>query len=321
VLVRSDSRGIDYCYGPRDTPFHAASVGKLATTMLAMHLVDEGAISLGTTAQSVLGGLDGILLGDATLRQLLDHTSGAADYFEGKVTSGPTFLRFVIDEPDRLWQPRDLLDFSRARQVPVGRPGERFHYSDTGYIIVGLMLEEVTGRSFHELLHERIFGPLGMDDTWMMWRSNPTSGGDTAATAPLWLDRIEASGFRSVSCDWAGGGIISTLDDLAKLGAAIRGGFVSAAALAEMSRARHRFRPGIHYGTGMMQLRFEGFFFLLRGLPRLLGHSGVLGTHLFFDPVSDVHIVMNFHSTREVVRSFRTLIRIVQMLRRELRRR
>ncbi|MCY7324956.1 MAG: beta-lactamase family protein [Microbacteriaceae bacterium] len=318
VLVRSRTNGIDYSYGARSTPFHAASIGKVATTVLIMQLVDEGAVTLDTSVQSVLGPLDGVLAAEATVRQLLDHTSGAADYFEGPVTSGPPFLGLVVSDPDRFWEPQDLLEFSRTRQVPVGMPGERFQYSDTGYILAGLVIEAVSGAPFHDVLRDRIFRPLAMNDSWMMWRSDPaaSAGRSHGPIAPLWLGRVEASAFRSVSCDWAGGGIVSTVDDLAKLSEGLQSTLVSAGMLAEMRRTRHRFRRGIHYGTGLMELRFGEFSFLLRGFPRPTGHIGVLGTHMFHDAVNDAHIVMNFHSTREMVRSFRTLIRIEQLLRR-----
>jgi len=316
VLVRSPANGIDYSYGAQSTPFHAASIGKVATTVVMMQLVDEGAITLDTSVQSVLGPLDGLLMAEATVHQLLDHTSGAADYFEGAVTSGPPFLELVVGDPDRFWDPHDLLEFSRTRQVPVGMPGEQFHYSDTGYVLAGRVIEAITGAPFHEVLHERIFRPLAMNASRMMWRSEPTAsaGGGSETIAPLWLGRVEASSFRSVSSDWAGGGIVTTLDDLTKLSEGLQSTLASDSALTEMRRIRHRFRRGIHYGTGLMELRFGEFSFLIRGLARPTGHIGVLGTHMFYDAVNDAHIVMNFHSTAEMVRSFRTLIRIEQLL-------
>ncbi len=233
---------------------------------------------------------------------------------------GKPFVSVVVSEPDRMWEPLELLEFSRAFQRPVG-PG--FTYSDTGYILLGLMLEHVTGRQFHELLHEKIFGPVGMTRSWMPWRSAPSTGG--WAIAPFTLGKVEASHFRSVSCDWAGGGIASTLGDLTLFsralfgagmvdGTFVGGQLLSGESLARLAAVRNRFRAGIRYGTGMMQLRFEEFFFLLRGMPRPVGHIGILGTHLFYDAVHDAHIVMNFGGTTEMVPSFRTLIQIEQEL-------
>ncbi|MEQ1736433.1 MAG: serine hydrolase domain-containing protein [Rhodoglobus sp.] len=299
VLVHSQSRGIDYSYGDRAQPFHAASIGKVVTAALVMDLVP-----LDTTVQSILGPQPGLLLGDATVGQLLEHTSGAADYFDDPVTSGPKFQKLIASERDRLWTPADLLEFSRSRQKPVGMPGEKFHYSDTGYVLAGRIAEELTGQPFHELVRSRIFEPLGMANSWYPHRESGP------AIAPLWLGRDELSTAVSVSCDWAGGGIATTLDDLVRLSAGIQ----SLEARAEMARMRNRFRPGMRYGAGLMELRFEEFFPLLRGMPRPTGHIGVLATHMFYDADNDTHFAMNFHSTREMVRSFKTLIFIEQLL-------
>lgn len=316
VLI--DAPGLEFSYGEVDLPFHIASIGKMATTVLVMQLVEAGAFTLNTPAVDLLppGTLAGLISPDrihtTTVGHLLAHEGGVADYFEGPVTSGPTLLSLVLAEPDRFWTPDDLLDFSRRFQVPV-EPG--FSYSDTGYVVLGLTLEHVTSRAFHDLLHERIFSPLAMDDTYLLYRSQPRAG--ARPIAPFTLGSVEASTFRSVSCDWAGGGIVSTLRDLSAFSRGLHGGgLVNAESLATMTTVRHRFRRGIHYGTGMMQLRFEEFFFLLRGLPRLAGHIGVLGTHLFYDSTHDAHIVMNFGGTTEMVRSFRTLIEIEAELRR-----
>jgi D-alanyl-D-alanine carboxypeptidase len=86
-----------------------------------------------------------------------------------------------------------------------------------------------------------------------------------------------------------------------------------------MSTIKHRFRPGIHYGAGLMELRFEGFMPLLRGLPRPTGHIGILGTHLFYDADHDAHIALNFGSTGEMVRSVRAMIKVEQLLKSGLR--
>lgn len=312
--------GRQFSYGDRQRPFHVASIGKVATTVLAMQLIDDLDARVATlVAPELLAGLfvvDGVDHATAvTVRQLLDHTSGIADYFDGPTTSGPPLRELLVTQPDRFWTPSDLLDFSRHGQRATAAPGKRFAYSDTGYVLLGVLLETVSGRAFHELLHERIFDALGMSDSYLMLRSQPTT---ERAIAPAWLDGVDVSGYRSLSADWAGGGIVSTLDDLARFSVALHGGeLVTENQLAEMKRVRHRFRPGIHYGTGFMSLRFAEFFFLLRKLPQPTGHIGVLATHMFYDETNDAHIIMNFGSTAEMVRSFRTLIQIESLLRRQ----
>lgn len=291
-----------------DRAFHAASIGKIATAALAMQFVDDHELALDTTAQSVLGPLPGLLRGEATLLQLIDHTSGAADYYDGPVVTGHRFQRLIVADPDRDWTPDALLAFSRERQHPIGHPGERFSYSDTGYALLGLVLEQVSGRPLPVLFADRIFGPLGMTCSWMPWRSQ----GVHPAIAPVRLGRTDVSAFRSITAGWAGGGIAATPDDLLRLLRGLRSGLVSADSLAEMSRIRHRVRPGLHYGAGLMEVRFEGFSPLLGRMPRLLGHTGSLATHLYHDPVHDTDIAINFHGDREMVSSVRTLITIVR---------
>ena len=87
----------------------------------------------------------------------------------------------------------------------------------------------------------------------------------------------------------------------------------NAALRARIIALAHRHR---RYGAGMMQVRFEGFSPFLRSLPRPIGHIGILATHVFHDPVHDAEIVLNFGSTREMVRSFGTLIEIERALQR-----
>ena len=349
VAVSAPALGIDHRFGERAGRFHVASIGKHFTATLVMQAVEAGAFTPETPVSALLprDELEGLfeteghadVAAGATVHDLLTHTAGVADYFEGPVTSGRPMQELVLAEPDRFWTPVDLLDFSRRHQRPVGRPGERFAYSDTGYILLGRVLEEITRRAFHELLHERILTPLGMRDTALLFYSVPTNdlaaaaptsaptAADTTVStaaalriAPFRLGRHEVSTLRSVSCDWAGGGIVSTPDDLLTFSAALhRGELITPASLAFLAEPRNRFRSGIRYGAGTMEVRFEGFMPLLRGMPRPVGHIGNLATHLFHDPVHDADIVLNFASTREMVRSFRTLITIEQELQRAQR--
>ncbi|RXZ46888.1 serine hydrolase domain-containing protein, partial [Agromyces binzhouensis] len=220
VAVRAPALGIDYRFGDADARFHVASVGKLATATLVAQLVERGALAFDTPVAELLprDEVAGLFVtnpatdagGGATVEHLLTHTAGVADYFDGPVTAGPRLRELVLAEPDRTWTPADLIAFSRERQRPVGRPGERFRYSDTGFVLLGRIVEESTGRRFHEVLHERIFRPLGMGDSALLFHSVPdrdrapiTSDGTTAAgaasaaatrprIAPLRLGRVEA---------------------------------------------------------------------------------------------------------------------------------
>lgn len=333
VRVAASRLGIDYSSGQRERPFHTASIGKVMTATLMAQLAAEGRLEWDAPITALLpdSELRGLFVIDGTdrshevtVRQLLSHTSGVADYFDGPPR---TFIDSITNEPDRLWSPADLLEFSRAQQKPVGAPGERFSYSDTGFVLLGRIAEECTGTPFGSLLHERLFTPSGMDHTCLLWHTVPGGAVSTSPDpaedldlSPLWLSGTELSRARSLSCDWAGGGLATTVDDLVRFQRALHAGvFLPPDRLAEMALPRAKFRRGIRYGEGLMTLRFTEFAPLLRGLGEPVGHIGVLGTHMFFSPALDAHVVVNFHSTAEMVRSFRCHIVIAQLLARRAR--
>ena len=311
VLVFSEKLGFEYRYtaSSKSLSYHIASVGKVFTATQTAMLIEQGHLSLDTKIAEILSSeiLEDLFLHNGTdyvdqvtVRQLMEHTSGIADYFEGPVLSGPDFVAKVVSEPDTHWTPQALLDFSRKNQKPVGTPGERFSYSDSGYILLGFLIEAVTGKTFTQCLQDSFFTPLGMDDSYLLFYSEPKNQ-PTPPISQLWLNKTDVSTFKSLSCDWAGGGIVSTVDDLLLFHQALRQGrLISPELLKTMETFPHTFRSGIHYGLGMMEIRFEELFFLLRGLPRPKGHIGITATHMFFDPVTESYINMNFGATEDM---------------------
>lgn len=331
ILLRAP--GVEFSSGDRDRAFHPASVGKMMTATLALQLAEQGALDLDAPLPRVLPrtewrGLflrDGVdLAGEVTTRHLMQHTSGVADYFEGRSRAPRPYLRQITRDLDHRWTPSELLDYTRQWQRPVGRPGERFVYSDTGYVLLARVIEETGGATLGTQLHERILTPTGMDRSCLMFHTAPGGGpsperpGAAFDIAPILIGGTDLSRAESLSCDYGGGGVVTTLDDLLRFDDAWRGGaLVGAASLAYMADIRNRFRPGIHYGAGLMQLRYGGFFPLFAGMPPMTGHLGVTGVHLFTG--DGVQLVMNFHDTREMRRSFVTHISLVRRARRKLR--
>jgi D-alanyl-D-alanine carboxypeptidase len=326
VLVHSDALGIHTLIradpeGP--DAYHIASVGKIFTAVLIGRQIDAGRIGFDSRVSPFFepGFLDGLFVrkgrdyqGEVTVGQLLAHTSGAADYFEDPAKGGRTVSELIVEEPDRIWTPLDLVDFTRREQEAVGMPGETFHYSDTGYIILGLLAEELSGMPFDELLAREILGPLGMERTWMPFRSHPAGGGGEKIRR-AWLHKTEVSTFPSITADWAGGGIVSTEEDLLRFQQALWSGrLLSGKTLSEMQEFDGVFRRGIHYGKGLMQYRFGEFFFLLKDYPPMIGHMGILGTQLFYDPENDIHLIVNFGSDDATGDSVRLIIRVMGIL-------
>lgn len=325
VQVFCEGANLDYGF-PADSanrPFHIASVGKLFTAALVYRLAERKALNLRDPLSNFFSPSElerlfvyrGVDYADrANAAHLLAHTSGIADYFEGRASGGKSFTDDLLAQPQKHWTPQMLIDYSRDHQAAVGYPGKTFSYSDTGYILLGQIVEKIAGKPFHQALADEIFNPLEMRDSYLMFYSRPlnTPG---PPIEKIWFNKVEVSGFESLSCDWAGGGIVSTPADLLKFSRALRGGgLLSGRTLEAMDDCKHKFRSGIYYGSGMMEIRFGAFFFLLRKLPRVKGHIGVLATHLFYDPAHAAHIVLNFGDTARMVDSFKALIEIENTL-------
>ncbi|MCC2592403.1 beta-lactamase family protein [Tessaracoccus sp. OS52] len=328
VLVRTPQW--EFRHGALAVPHHAASVGKVMTAALIVAMIDEGRFGFDTPVGHLLpanefDGLPaapGVAFGnDVTIDHLLSHTSGLPDYFDppGGVP-GSSSAGSLLKNPDRRWTPTDLLEQVRGRPAE-GFPGESFAYGDTGYVVLGRIAEEQTGTAFNRLLQDRIFEPLGMEHTSTPY-TDATSPEDLAEVdvAPFWLGGVEASRALAASVDWAGGGIVTTAEDLVRFQEALHGGrLVKPASLARMSAPRNRFRAGIHYGTGMVTLRFHEFLpplvrTAVRHLPQPVGGLGYFGTHMYFYPEQRVHVVLNFNSHERMGASFSTHFQFARLI-------
>lgn len=321
VLIASDKLDFQYTYAPDEfnRPFHIASIGKLFTAALVMILAEKQQLTIQDPIAThfskaeldklfVYQGTD--YAHHVTIEQLLAHTSGIGDYFDDPVRTGTPISKRLVTEPNKHWTPHELLDFTRTHQQAVGIPGQTFHYSDTGYILLGLLIEKVTGTPFHDTLHAEIFTPLGMDDSYLFFYSEPKN--PRTPFQKIWFDGTDVTDNPSLSVDWAGGGIISTPHDLLAFYKALQTDRLFSSDKRQlMATCTNKMRTGIHYGVGMMELRFGEFFFLLKGLPRVQGHLGVLATHLFYDPTTETYIILNFGSNNMMVQSFKALIEIV----------
>lgn len=297
-------------------PFHVASVGKLFTATLIGYLIDEGKIQLNDPINLYLN--DALLENlfvyqtidykeQVTVQQLLSHTSGVADYF---ALEDNGLMESLYQTPNRFFTPIELIQYTSEHQSAYFAPGEGYHYSDTGYILLGLIVESITGKPFHENLHKIIFDPLGMNDTYLMFYSEPKNG--KRAIAEAWVNGHEISHFQSVSIDWAGGGVISTLDDLSiYIRALYQGKIIHIDTLDDLNKFDYEFMRGIAYGNGFMQMQFEKFFPLLGFLPRMTGHMGVLGTQLFYDKSTDMIYVSSFGSSDATAASVQSMIQIL----------
>jgi D-alanyl-D-alanine carboxypeptidase len=298
--------------------FHSASVGKLATSSAILRLIQEGKLAFDSHIEPILDRkilnklfvFDGIdYRSEVTVSHLLGHTSGVNDYFDGITNDKKSILDKVINEPNHFFTPEEMIEFTANNQKPVGKPGDKFLYSDTGYILLALIIEKTTSKPFNQILREKVFKPLEMNDTGLMFY-DPIANQEKLAPVIVKKQDIRLS--RSLSVDFSGGGLCTTLEDLSKL---IRGfqnrDFITQETYLKISNFSHHFTSGMFYGLGLMELRFEKMFFLLKGLPKLQGHLGVLGVHAWINPFNRDIFVINISNMSQMVSSFNLLISLV----------
>jgi D-alanyl-D-alanine carboxypeptidase len=243
--------------------FRVGSITKTFVAVVVLQLVAEHRLALEDTVERWVPGLvpDG---GRITVRQLLAHSSGLADYADD-----PDFVRRTVAQPRHRWRPRDLVAVALALG-PVGRPGERFAYASTNYVLLGMVVERATGTSLGLQLRRRIFARLRLRDTSFS-PDIRTSRRYAHGYAPSEHDGIVGSlatardrSTVNTSWAWAAGSIVSTASDLSRfLGAVLQGRLLPPRLLERMRPA-----PGSRYGLGLAAFRTP--------CGTAIGHTGAL---------------------------------------------
>ena len=208
--------------GRRMTTLDRFRIGSITKPMVAtviLQLADEGRLSLDDSLAHFLPGLlpDG---GRITIRQLLNHTSGVGDYIDDQ-----GFIDAVFAQPSRVWTPHELIAIGDAMPRSFA-PGaaDRWEYSNTNYIVLGLVAEEVGDQPIAELLRQRVFEPLGMTSTYL--------AAETSLPAPFaqgYVDLIGIDDFAvgtlvSPTVAGAAGAVVSTAEDVLRFVEALAAG-------------------------------------------------------------------------------------------------
>lgn len=150
------------------TEFRIASVTKAFTAALVLQLREEGKIDLNKTIGFYLPSYTGEARDRVTIHNLLNHTSGMQN-FDAGLTSYDEALKTGIEHYQMPFTPDQLVARFCSGKL-VNEPGKVFDYNNGEYIILGVIIEKVTGKSFDQVLHERILTPLGMKSTGMTYQ-------------------------------------------------------------------------------------------------------------------------------------------------------
>jgi CubicO group peptidase (beta-lactamase class C family) len=231
------------------TPFNIASVTKPFVSAVTMQLVEEGKIALSDPVRRHLPWLPS-RYAEVTVQQLLTHTSGIAR--DLRVDN--------FDDPDaRIYRAR--LDTASAS----AGPGEQFEYSNTGYTVLGWLVEAVEGRPLAQVLEQRIFQPLGMRHA----RYRATLEEDPLRALPHAMEDGRPVLAKYITGGFGSGGVSMSATDAAAFGIALQEGrFLSAAAREQVWRPsrlgsgeeveRRMFGAPASYGFGWFLTSYEG---------------------------------------------------------------
>jgi D-alanyl-D-alanine carboxypeptidase len=190
-------------YLPQDR-FRIASITKTFTGTLVLMLVDEGKLTLEDPINKYVAGIPS---GEKiTMRMLLNHSSGIYD-----CDDDDAFFQEVLTHPLKQWTPRQVVDVA-LKHPPYFPPGQGYHYSNTDSILLGMVIEKVTGRKVEALFKTEIFDKLGLKDT--LFPTGPRIPGLHAHGYSGEPGKFEDVTLMNMSWDWTAGGVVSNLYDL-----------------------------------------------------------------------------------------------------------
>lgn len=321
-----------------DTPFFIASIDKLYNAAVAMLLVESGKLDIEKSICAYLpdtitrglhhyGGRD--RTGEITVRHLLTHTSGLADWFEDYPRKGPSLADTVFEEGDRIVTVEELTCHVRDRLRPHFPPQDlaarrpKTRYSDTNFMLVVEIIEAVTGLPLHEVHKQMLYAPLGLRKTYFPDHSQPP----VPTSSPMIL-RVKGEPLRIPLLIQSVKGIYSTAADMMEfMRQLMKGGvFQRHETLTAMLSNWHRFglpmdraalrSPGwpIEYGIGVMRFRLPRLFTPQAPMPEVQGHTGSTGCWLFYCPELDVLLSGSVEDATAGAVPFRLVPKILRIL-------
>lgn len=231
-----------------DTQFAIASGGKGFTALAVVSLIVKGALTLGTKVRGVLGGDLPLIADDVTVGHLLAHRSGIGDYLD-EDSQGFDASAYVLESPVQDLANTEAFVTELDGHPTKFRAGERFSYCNSGYVVLAVIAERVSGIEYHELVEESVMVPAGMTDTAFL-RSDEPSG--SMAVGYLYEDGLRTNALHLPVRGNGDGGIYTTAADMrAFWDAFVDGRIVPGEWVAEMTRPHSELpMESARYGLG-----------------------------------------------------------------------
>ena len=283
--------------------FRIGSITKTFTATVILQLVDEGKIGLDDTLDKYFPGVPNA--GDITIRDLCGMTSGLFDY-----TGDEGFQEALDKDPARKWEPRELVEFASSHD-PLFAPGDGWDYCNTNYILLGMIIEQVTGNKIAGEYQSRIIDRLGLENTTFPDNSDMTGEYSHGYMADEESGELEdITGTFDPSLAWAAGAMISNLDDLKIWARAVAGGdLLSEDAQRDRLSWVDAEMGGLDFQYGLGIGHMEGF----------VGHGGDVPGYtsaMFYKPDKDatVIVLLNKNPNEEETAGLRLFIEIARTL-------
>jgi D-alanyl-D-alanine carboxypeptidase len=295
-----------------DSRFYIASITKMFTAAVIMQLSDGGLVDLEHPVAEYLPNLylEGIHVHDGidyspilNIRQLLNHTSGLADYYENGL------LDEIKDGRDRTFDVHDALEMIRGTEPPAAPDSGKAHYSDTNYQLLGAVIESVCSSPLPEVFARRIFVPLGLESTYVYGHSEPS-----LAPLPLYLKDRKMEFPRALSSMAPDGAIVSNTRDLLSF---LRAYFAGELFASENFKSIRKFVPmffPMQYGLGLWRFQIPRWMNLFRKTPVFLGHSGSTGSFAFYEPERDLFLAGSFNQMENPARPYQLMMKIASKI-------
>lgn len=235
-----------------ETRFAIGSVTKQFTAVGILKLKEEGLLNLEDSLAKYIPDLS--FGEEITIHNLLTHTSGLKNY-----TDLPEFLEADIENKD----PMKMLELVKDLELEF-EPGEKFEYSNTNYLILGIIIEKISGKTFEEYL-EDLVTPLGMEDTGMIYGEKKGLNDATPYVGYIEVQQVDDDAVLSQA--YGAGSMYSTVEDLYRWDRAINSGkLLKEESLEEMFKDHVAMTEDVAYGYGWMIRNL--------GKEKEIGHGG-----------------------------------------------
>lgn len=306
----------------KETQFYIASITKLYTATVIMQLYENGTISLDDPISKYLPEklyqsihvYEGTDYSDKiTIKQLLSHTSGIADYYSGKSKEGKSLFELFMEDPKRVWTVDETIDRARKDLEPNFPPGTDASYSDTNFQLLGKLIENVTGKPLHEVYDDFIFVPLGLKHTWLTNYSK-TEMTPSSTPADVFYNNKIINTVRSNGSYWADGGIISTADECIIFLKALNEGHIVSMSTLNLMHDWHKLAFPLKYGYGTMYFELPPS----QNIPPLWGHSGSTGSFLYYSEEWNMYIAGTINQVEANATPFKLMISVMQVIQSEM---